>query len=101
MATKLLKEISREYRQGNETYIVTLNPDCTITFRKKGYKTRFSTALAGCYNLAIICQAEMTYRDKMEEYNRRVKLGVKGLRKPKRPSIASMFHPKYTKAMTI
>jgi len=99
MATHLLKETSRAYRQGQKTFIVTLNPDATITFREKGKRTRFTASLAGCYNLAMITQAEQNYKERMENYNRRKKLGVKGIRCPKRPTLADMFNPKYRRVI--
>jgi hypothetical protein len=98
MATQLLKDINREFRIGNDVFIVTLCNDYSLTFRRKGTKTRFNVPLAGCYNLAIINQGMKEYQAKVDRYNSRKKLGQVA-KKPKKPSIGAFFNPKYSVAL--
>ena len=98
MATLLKTDIHREIRIGYEVFIVTLCNDYSITFRRKGTKTRFNVGLAGVYNLALISQAMKEYQAKLDRYNSRRKLGLVA-KKPKKLNIFSCFNPIYQAAL--
>lgn len=99
MATRINKSVSREMFVNKGLFIVTLNPDSTITFREKGKRTRYSCHLNAAFNCSIISFAQDDYDARMEKYEEKKKYGAKRLRKPKRPSLAGIFSPSYHAAI--
>ena len=93
MATKLFnsKGINREVIVGRHTMILSLNPEMTVSFRLKGKKTRYTTTLHSCYNMAVLSHVQKEYNDKLKRYNEKKKLGYKGLKKPKAPNLGRVF----------
>lgn len=84
MATKLIKEISRELlatTPRGATLIATLEPGGLITFREKGRRFRYTVSLHGCYKVAIMQFLQDDYLEKLAEY----KAGRRK-KKPKAPN---------------
>lgn len=101
MATLLTKDIKRETysvfdRKGNKI-IVTLKAGDMLEFRAKGYKTRFEVPIAACRNLALIYYMEERYKNKLQRYKERKKLGLR-CKKPKRPP--QVFSKKWYQALS-
>lgn len=94
MATKLIKEITREAMSRNGApLLVTLCPGDVISFRYKGKRTRFELSIGHALNLAKLITIEKMYQEKLEEYNRKRKAGMR-VKRPKRPSLFmnKMYH---------
>lgn len=100
MATKLLKDISRETLavtdMKNQKQVITLKAGDMIEFRSKGKRFRYSVPLAACYNLALIYTHQQLYAEKLVRYQEGRKLGKK-MRKP-RP-LPRIFSPKLYDAL--
>lgn len=100
MATKLLKQVSRETVRTKATkngrickdyevgrpIIVSLNPEETISFRVKGTKTKYTVHFSNVFTLAKVVELELMYRSKVENYKLRKAAGLR-TKKPKRPSL--------------
>ena len=101
MALPLLKPIHRELastsRKGRKI-ILTIEPGDMITFREKGKRTEVSVYAGHAYMLAQIMSEESHYKKKVEEYNKKKKLGYKGLRKPRKAQFP--YNKIYFKALT-
>jgi hypothetical protein len=86
MAIKLMKDITRETLavtdHKNQPQIVTLKAGDLLEFRAKGRRYRFEVPLAACYNLALIYTHQQIYKEKLIEYDKCKKTGMKK-RRPK------------------
>lgn len=98
MATKLLKEVKRETisRAARRPMIVSLMPGDVLSFREKGRRKTVEISLGHCFNLAKILSIENMYHEKMEEYKRKKKAGLRA-KKPKKSS--QFFNPFYYKSI--
>lgn len=90
MATKLTKDISREFLlkpdwMARGTYIITLQPNGMISFREKGRKTKHSAYLLHVLDLAIKTGMQQEYITRLKDYNLKKNAGYKRLRKPRKP----------------
>ena len=87
MATKLLKNVSRECLAvedlAGRRQIVTLVAGDEIQFRGVGKRMTYEVPIQAVYNLALIFTCHKWYREKMAEYNRKCKLGIR-TRRPRR-----------------
>lgn len=92
MATKLTKTLSRELLHGDDrgrALLVELLPGDRIAFRLKGKRTRYETSLHSVFVLALMEQIHSKYREDLELYDYRRKAGYKGLRRPRKPTLAA------------
>ena len=102
MATKLLKPISRETlavsdMKGN-IQVMTMVPGDMLEFRGKGKRFRYEVPIAAVYYLAIIHTHQQIYKEKLIEYDRCKKAGIK---KRKPHPLPRVFSPKLYEALRI
>jgi hypothetical protein len=102
MATKLLKDVTRETysvtdNKGN-LYNVTLKAGDTIEFRAKGKRIRYEVPLQSVLTLSFIQFMEDQYKHKLKRYKERKALGLRSKR-PKRPP--KVFSKKMYEALRI
>ena len=90
MATKLKKPVIRETIatdfKGNPL-IVELLPNGLISFRPKGKRNKTVISLGHCHMLSLILDSELTYKEKIKQYQEKRKLGAKNLRRPKKHAL--------------
>jgi hypothetical protein len=102
MATKLLKDITREAlavtNMRGEIQIVTLKAGDMLQFRPKGRRTKYEVPLQACYNMALIYSAQQWYKERIAKYIQDKKNG----RKVKRPRpLPPIFNSKLYEALRI
>lgn len=99
MAIFLKNPVRRKVFIGRSIYILTLDNDMTITFKKLGKKYKETVSLEACRAMATISTAEARYKAKLAEYQRKKAAGYNRLKKPKKPTIAQMFRPELSAAL--
>jgi hypothetical protein len=82
MPTKLTKKVTRETLDGR---IVILNPEGTISFRRKGRRTMYHVSIHRAYQMAVY---ETLYMDWQRKLKRHKELKAMGRRTiyPRKPS---------------
>lgn len=89
------------YLKGYGDVVVSLNPDMTITLRKKGKRLAYTVHLLAVMHLALLQFMKDENQRRNEQYEKKKKLGIyKGLRKPKQLTVSlGMFPKQYLKAV--
>ena len=97
--TSLTKPVSREVNfPGMGIYIVTLLPGGVLRFRQKGKRTAKDIGLIQCERLATIVDLNARYKEKLERFQQRKKLGMKSKR-PRNPNPHPAFSKTYYQAL--
>lgn len=92
-------EVTRCATTADGDIIITLDYTNTITVRRKGKRTAYSTSILAVYNLALIEADQDRYNKAMVDYHRKKKAGYKRLRVPGKPNAACFFNPKFSLAL--
>lgn len=103
MAIKIRSILTRELQHTDAAVpqIIEIDNTDMIHFRYHGKRTRYSISLHTVKTLAMIKFIYDEYERKMDLYKTKKAAGYKGLRKPRKPNVFSMFHKMYREALTI
>ncbi len=102
MATKLLKNVTRECLAASDTkgrvLMITLEPGDEISVRAKGKKYSMSVSIQAIYYLALINHITTRHKIRLAEYKQKRKDGIR-CRKP--THMPRVFNPAMYEALRI